>query len=254
MWRATGASVVGTSHARGGKPCQDCSNFSSTFVGASPAVVIAISDGAGSARLSDVGSRASVDFLLGLIPRRISHPLEANYESVKNILSETIDHLKAVAAEHECKLADLACTVLFAILTEFGAFVAQVGDGAWVIQQNGAYAVPIWPSNGEYVNETTFITSVDWQEALNCHFAFGNVTAVAGLTDGLERVALQWATRSAFAPFFDPLLAALRATGDKEQLVLGLRDFLRSERFATRTDDDKTLVLACHHRPLLLKY
>jgi hypothetical protein len=254
MWKVTGASVVGTSHARSGKPCQDYYCYSTSFIGESPIILIAIADGAGSAKHSHIGSRASVEYLLQAIPRRISHPLEANCDFARAILAETAGQLNTVAADSECEVADLACTVLFSVISDYGVFLAQVGDGAWVIQRNGEYVVPIWPSNGEYINETTFLTSPDWQATLSCHFAPGEVTAIAGFTDGLERIALEWATRSAFAPFFDPLFEVLRDTSGEQQLGSGLRDLLLSDRFAARTDDDKTLVLACHQHSLMLSY
>jgi hypothetical protein len=254
MWTATAASAIGTSHVAGGKPCQDYCDYIRTFIGASPVLVIAISDGAGSAQLSQVGSRATVEYLLGAVPRRIASLIEANQDSAKGILNEARGHLHVVAADHGCDVADLACTILLAVLGDFISFFVQVGDGAWVIQQDEEYTVPIWPDNGEYVNETTFLTSSDWQDRLGWYCTYRRIERVAGFTDGLERVALHISTKSAFAPFFDPLFSVVRESGDDETLRSALSEFLSSERLAARTDDDKTLVLACHHDPLMLQH
>jgi hypothetical protein len=69
----------------------------------------------------------------------------------------------------------------------------------------------------------------------------------------LERVGLHIATKSVFAPFFDPLFSVVRQSADGEKLKSALSEFLSSERLAARTDDDKTLVLACNHDPLMLQ-
>ena len=254
MWRATGAYAIGTSHTVDGKPCQDYCDYAPAFIGASPVLVIAISDGAGSAQLSHIGSRATVQYLLGAIPGQISSLAQANQDSAEGILKEARGHLNVVAADHSCDPADLACTILFAVLGELVSFFVQVGDGAWVIQKREEYTVPIWPDNGEYVNETTFLTSPNWQEALRCYSTYGTIERVAGFTDGLQRVALHIGTKSAFAPFFNPLFSVVRESGDDEMLRSALSEFLSSERLAARTDDDKTLVLACHHDPLMLQH
>jgi len=254
MWRATGAYAIGTSHVADGKPCQDYCAYTHTFIGESPVLAIAISDGAGSAKFSDIGSRATVECLLNIVPKRITTLVQANQDCAKGILEEARGHLNVVAADHGCHVTDLACTVLLAILGEFASFFVQVGDGAWVIQQGEEYSVPIWPDNGEYVNETTFLTSPNWQDRLRYYSAYGKIEHVAGFTDGLERVALHIATKSAFAPFFDPLFSAVRVTDNQGALRSELSEFLASQRLAARTDDDKTLVLACHQDSLMLPY
>jgi hypothetical protein len=64
------------------------------------------------------------------------------------------------------------------------------------------------------------------------------------LTDGLQRLALDFTARTPHLPFFQPLFAALRAAPDVESLAGPFREFLDSQRINERTDDDKTLVLA----------
>jgi hypothetical protein len=252
MWTATGAHVTGTSHLGNGTPCQDYSAYERVFIGASPVLLIAIADGAGSAPLSHIGARATVEYLLRTIPVQTTSIFEANEAFSKRILSGAREHLETIAVENECTVADLACTTLFAILGEFASFFAQIGDGAWVIHKDGQYFAPIWPEGGEYINETTFLTSPDWDIAIKCHFVCGAIAAVAGFTDGLQRLALQINTQRVFAPFFEPLFSVLRSANDETKLISPLIEFLSSERVAERTDDDKTLVLACYNSPLLL--
>jgi Protein phosphatase 2C len=252
MWRAVGTYVRGTSHVRFDLPCQDYCAYERVVIGSSPSLVIAIADGAGSARLSQVGARATVDYLLRVIPADLSSVVDANEDRAKHWLEGARANLEQTALDQECELQDLGCTILFAVLGQFASFFAQVGDGAWVAQCGGEYTVATWPSDGEYVNETTFLTSQNWSDSIKCR-TLDDVSAVAGFTDGLQRLALQLDTQTVYAPFFDPLFSVLRTAEDESALISPLIEFLSSERFAERTDDDKTLVLACRLEPLLLQ-
>src|SRR6266446_1748140 len=230
QWRAVGTYVTGTSHVKFNLPCQDYCAYHRIIVGSTPALLIAIADGAGSARLSEIGARASVDYLLRAIPAELSNILQLNKDVAKQWFESTRQYLDGLALEHDVKLRDLTCTILVAVASEFASFFAQIGDGGWVVQQNGEYFAPTWPIGGEYVNETIFLTSPNWAAAMTCRMVFGGVSAVAGFTDGLQRLALQLDSRSVYVPFFDPLFAVLRATDDETTLISPLIEFLSSER------------------------
>ena len=252
MWRAVGTYVQGTSHIKFDIPCQDYCSYERVVIGSTPALVVAIADGAGSAPLSQVGSREAVEHLLRVIPGSLSSILEASEKLARHWLHDTREHLDELAAQEGCDLRDLGCTILVAILGEFASFFAQIGDGAWIIERDGEYLAATWPSGGEYVNETTFLTSSNWAESIKCEFIAGRISAAAGFTDGLQRLALRFDSQSVYAPFFDPLFTVLRDTDDETTLISPLIQFLSSDRVADRTDDDKTLVLACRNDTLLL--
>ncbi len=74
----------------------------------------------------------------------------------------------------------------------------------------------------------------------------GRVEELALFTDGLERLALDFATNTAFPGFFEPMFKPLKITnaGRQRELSRELRTFLDSPRVIERTDDDKTLILA----------
>jgi hypothetical protein len=146
----------------------------------------------------------------------------------------------------------LACTLLAAIITEDASVFIQVGDGTWVIEEDGRYRCATWPVKGEFANQTTFITSPRWAEVIQCEQTWGHLSAVAGFTDGLQDVALQLSTRSAHPPFFDSMFSAVRTAEDERRLEQALAEFLNSDAVNARTDDDKSLVLACWHDVRLL--
>jgi hypothetical protein len=252
MWRAAGTQVAGTSHAKLDIPCQDFCAYERAIIGSTSALMIAIADGAGSARLSQVGARSAVEHLLRLIPLQLPSIIEANEDLARQWLDRTRQHLEGIANEQSADVHDFACTILFAVLGEFASFFVQVGDGAWVVQKNGEYFAATWPSGGEYANETTFLTSPNWNTSISFRMVVGGISAVAGFTDGLQRLALQLNSRSVHVPFFKPLFDVLRSSEDETTLISPLIEFLSSERVVERTDDDKTLVLACRQEPLLL--
>jgi hypothetical protein len=127
------------------------------------------------------------------------------------------------------------------------AVVIHVGDGACALRIAGEsrWLVPSWPAQGEYASTTYFVTD-DPQPRVGVVRTEGRVEEVAVFTDGMERLALDFAGRCAFDRFFESLFTAIRRAppGRQRGLSAHLRDFLDSERVTERTDDDKTLVMA----------
>lgn len=106
--------------------------------------------------------------------------------------------------------------------------------------------IPVfWPDSGEYANATYFVTDRDAHAHLNVT-VMAAPDEVSLLTDGLQRLALVFATREAHPPFFEPMFATLRGIDPAQCLRLNadLAHFLSSAAINARTDDDKTLVIA----------
>lgn len=252
MWRAIGTSVIGTSHQKLKKPCQDACEYYASILGFERALLIGIADGAGSANCSEIGSKEAVAHLLREISKWKLGLTHVNEQTAAGWLLSTREHLETVGDSNGIGVTDLACTVMFAILADSCSIFGQVGDGGWIAKSNGNYETPTWPSGGEYANQTTFITSPKWREAMQFNVLRKPLSEVAGFTDGLQNVALHFASRSVHAPFFDSKLEALRRTDDETSLRAPLIEFLASPSLCERTDDDKTLVLAWRSEVMLL--
>lgn len=110
---------------------------------------------------------------------------------------------------------------------------------------DGKYNAVTWPSSGEFVNTTTFINSDDWLNAFQFVEVSSTIEAIAAFTDGLQDLILVHAEKSVHRAFFDPMIATMRSAPDAALLSAPLRTFLGSTPVNERTDDDKTLVLAC---------
>jgi hypothetical protein len=139
---------------------------------------------------------------------------------------------------------DVACTALLAVIGPTSAAFAQLGDGAIVIGQGEGYRTIFWPEPAEYANATDFLTDDTFPDKLRFEVVTDSIAEVAALTDGLQRIALDYAARTAYTGFFRPIFSELRNTTDPESLAEPFHKFLDSDRVNERTDDDKTLVLA----------
>jgi hypothetical protein len=244
MWKAVGKSVIGTAHEKGEIPCQDFSDYWQCRLGDEKALIIGISDGAGSATLSHVGSKEAIGFIMRQVTLFEESTAHITREHVQGWFAKTLEHLQETAKREQLESKELACTLLLAILGKNHAVFAQIGDGAWVMEKNETVHPVTWPYNGEFANETKFITSADAFEFLQFQKLDEPLTAVAGFTDGIQALALNYADKSVHVPFFAPIFTALRDCEDQTSLLSPLIHFLSSEKVNERTDDDKTLVVA----------
>ncbi|HEY0791131.1 MAG TPA: PP2C family serine/threonine-protein phosphatase [Chthoniobacterales bacterium] len=247
-WTIAGASVAGTSHLRAATPCQDSHGYRTVRQGQGNVLLIAVSDGAGSASHSDTGSRTAVEATLAFLERWAGSGEEftrctalAAGEAARQAIFREAQRLRVSRRE-------VACTLLFACVAEQSAIFAQIGDGAWVMGMGGSPWAATWPRAGRYANETDFLTADGWTGALQVKRETGPVDCVGVLTDGLQNVALHHASRTAHQPFFRPLLSVLHGNPLAGNLDEQLAAFLANPDLNRRTDDDKTLVMAVKRR------
>lgn len=160
--------------------------------------------------------------------------------------------IESRAAEKQLAVRDFACTIVAAVVDDTAAAFLQIGDGAIICGSGDSYDVVFWPDGGEYANMTFFVTDDDWTEHLHFDVRDSSFEDLGVMTDGLQRLALHFGTRSAHAPFFVPMFRALaeQREGYAADLEAQLLAFLSGDVVNERTDDDKTLVLATRRRGL----
>lgn len=242
MWKLVYGSVKGTSHAASGLPCQDF--CSASLVG--PAVAAACSDGAGSAELSHLGSKAAVERFMEVASSSDSAPDRAAIGAWVDAARERV--LEESAAQGVAS-RQLACTLLVAMVGEGWAAFAQIGDGVIVFDGDAGYELAFWPDNGEYANTTRFLTDDDYRKHLRVEIVTRQVSELAVMTDGLQMLALDFRGARVHDRFFEPLFRTVRNNPDEESLRTSLLAFMDSKRVNERTDDDKTLLLATRSYP-----
>lgn len=249
-WRVVAASVCGTSHVKNEQLCQDAHHWQ---VLPDNIFVAAVGDGAGSAKLGKVGSMlATTTAVESISTHEISRRALLSDDFVRSLLTGAmVAAKKAVEEEAEATNSpydDLATTLIVMVATPDGVAVAQIGDGVAVARDyQGNLLALTMPDSGEYINETTFLTSFDSIENAQLRLWRQPIVNVGVLTDGLQMLAINMAVGAPHKPFFFPLFEFVANIDDKSVAKEQLVKFLRSERITQRTDDDLTLVLAALH-------
>ena len=216
-------------------------------------LVLVVSDGAGSADKSDEGSLMVCSEFVSIAQAHF-----AGGGTIAQINPEVLDlwtngiheAIRKKALSTDFVPRDFACTFLALIVGHTSAIAAQIGDGAIVVGSTGTYETVIWPQSGQYVNATYFITDDSFISNLHITFINKAIDEVAVFTDGIQMLALHYATKTVFEPFFRPMLSTLRKEppGERHDLNDSLAEYLDSPLVRERTDDDKTLILATRYQ------
>jgi len=246
QWQVIGTSVPGTAHIKHDLPCQDAHGFLTLSQGG---VVVAVADGAGSASHAEQGALCAVQTPLALLKTRLASALPADQEAWETLLAQafatTREALEKLAGTEAIPLRELATTLTLVIVTPTWLVTGQIGDGFAVAHTGkGELFACTEPQKGEFASETYFLTMDGALDHVDGRVYALSVAAIAVLTDGLFRLAVQLPANTPHPPFFSPLLAFPGKMAGTQTAQEQLAAFLRSERVNTRTDDDKTLVLA----------
>jgi hypothetical protein len=213
------------------------------------ALVAAVADGAGTAPLSDVGSdlaaRSAVKHAVGILDQVVPCDNQGWQVLLRNVFRKARKTVESEAAGRGHSALDLATTLLVAIVTPEVVVAGQVGDGAVVVRHgDDTFHAVTRPAPGEYINETTFLTSNDSLKQIQFAVHKGAVTGLAMFSDGLQMLALKMPQGEPHSPFFVPLLKFVSGAGDPSKAQEQLRGFLQSPKITDRADDDLTLLLA----------
>ena len=245
-WKYAAASVIGTSHLNSPSGiCQDAHRC--VYDNNGDRMVCVVSDGAGSVSRSERGSRLACDLVCDFI-------LNADAEAVhtKGFALETLEALRTAisneAAQENLRIREFACTLVVALVNRDRATFWQIGDGAicFRLQSEDTFRFAFWPSKGEYANVTSFVTDENATSELEFDTLESSLADLALFSDGLERLALDFGTGEAHTRFFTGFFPHLYSepAGQLTEIDKKLTDFLNSERINSKTDDDKTLILA----------
>ena len=244
-WKLLLESMIGTSHIQTNQPCQDFAV--GRVLDAADIVVLICADGAGSASHSKFGSHFVCNGLLNIIATDLAGGLalkDVTREHVVDWHAKVRQQLNLEASRENVDLREFATTVLTAIVGPSQAIFSHIGDGVIVYGDGDEFKTPSWPKQGEFANTTYFLTGSDFEDQISFNVIDQQIDEIALLTDGLQPLALHYATHSVHSPFFQPMFAALRDVGNPDELREPLKAFMNSCAVNNRTDDDKTLVLA----------
>ncbi len=248
-WKIGGVSVAGFSHIEEDIPCQDAHAF--TVLG-SDCLIAAVADGAGSARLSHLGSEAFADAVVEALRNDLSE-LEFDGERASDVLTKAVndtkDRLMKDAQDSDDNTAihvsDFAATLIVVVANSNGGAFFHVGDGAGTVFSlgNSSGATVSKPENGEYANETYFVTADNWESHLRVTPFSGEFDTILLMSDGVTPMAMTKGCALPFDNFVGPVLGFLRGV-DEPTAKKALINTLSDEKVRTVTGDDKTLIWA----------
>jgi hypothetical protein len=214
-------------------------------------VLVAVtSDGAGSARYSAIGSWITVRVFTEMAVRqldRLDSLRSLSAEMVDDWLDEIRERIILAARRNDTVPREFAATLVATLVARNDAAFIHVGDGASVFRvgDSSEWIVPTWPAQGEFAATTFFVTD-DPIPSVQYAYVEQSIAEVAVFSDGLERLALDFSKRAAHAPFFDTFFRPLQNSdaGRNRKLSRDLKHFLDGPTVCSKTDDDKTLILA----------
>ncbi len=247
-WTWAAASCKGTSHAQDSSRRQDaiacctashCAHF-----------IAVLCDGAGSASMGGEGA--------SLVARVISVQARKHFaanttgpddETLLTWIDEAREAIYYAANKRQLAPRDFASTLICVLSNGRDTTVAHIGDGCAVAKEaeSGEWHALTWPAHGEYASTTYFVT--DDQPRIAIQRRSTAISALVAFTDGLERLALDFAAIKPHVPFFEGVLGPVLQSsvmGRDAKLSHQLARYLDSPAVNARTDDDKTLLVAAY--------
>jgi hypothetical protein len=245
-WTWARAKCRGVSHIKTEVRCQDAVTCLAPTPGSLVAVVC---DGAGSAAFGGEGASLTCRS----IARKAADHLRAKNELPNDELlwswtDEVREKLSRASAKLDVGRKSFAATLVATIVTPSSYVSLHIGDGGIVGRNtvSGNWQTVSWPEHGQYASTTYFITD-EPQVRMRVTRQERNFDALAIFSDGIERLALSFSKTEPHGPFFDSMFRAVgasKAKGCDLDLSRKLAGFLDSPAINSRTDDDKSLILA----------
>lgn len=237
--RVAQASQIGRMHLRDRLPNQDASGV--RRIGRR-GLVLAVADGAGSARHAEIGARTVVEAVLD----RCRSAPDACIEEVSgaSLLGAAREQVTRQAASMECEPRDLASTMLvvMALCARDRVYwrTVHIGDGVIAGSVGRGVEVVSSPENGEFGNSTFFVTDEMAYSHLRSNGGESDRVSFLLMTDGAAESLYRRGDATLARGVASILSWPNQAAGStlRRALQSNLRDVISS-----RTHDDATLVL-----------
>jgi len=241
-----GCSVIGPFHEIKSLPCQDACAFGNFSQGIA---ALAVADGAGSAARSDIGAQRAVHAAVSIVKETTANKDANNLdlsEVARAAMLSARTALEETASELQCRLRDLACTLIVAVMRHDSVSVAHIGDGAIVAKTPEGLKILSGPEESEYTNETSFLSEENWETVLRIAPTYTGVLGIAAFTDGCQRAALLKSPGGLlpYDRFLEPIFSYASKVEDPHIGIQDIKDLLSSRKVCENSEDDKTLVIS----------
>lgn len=255
MWKSFYHSEIGWAHVKRELPCQDF-----CFASSSPIPYLIVCDGAGSATLSHIGSKRTVETLSNLIELFQSIIQEVLNEELREDLQKTrgkqlkeifvkssLKEIEKLSFQYKVPKNYFRSTLMLLIVGKKRSFWLKIGDGAILIQNSEGELELVGPiQKGEFANETFFLSENLKDEEIAFGLLNKELTAVMSFTDGAGGKLISHDGKN-FAPLIKKWFEQIREDKfQKEDLV----KFLSAEEVRKKTSGDNRSIamLVCESR------
>jgi serine/threonine protein phosphatase PrpC len=237
---------VGKSHEATGKPCEDTFKLGRSADDKWHFAVI--SDGCGSAPSALQGSEFISEFLLVKLNEFVPLLNERGPGEwlVDKAVSSIAELREAMRVEFQAPLSDYSATIVAAIISGDGGFFLHLGDGISTALSlegkpctgNIRLVTQSDPENGEYANQTYYVTEPDWVRHIRIT-PIAQADCLILCSDGAQD--LFYEGNRAHGPALIPLLKKVAATSPGPSRFL--YETISSSEAESRSSDDKTIVI-----------
>lgn len=209
------ASLAGQRHLANGQVNQDSLYYEVMPDG--QGLIAAVSDGAGSASRAKDGSllaaRTAVKHTKRIIQKDSENPTLATRSGLL-YARQAIEQYIQIFPSHS--IEDYHCTLV--LIAWIGDLISgiQIGDGAAIVGTSEGYKMLTVPRQGEYANETYFITEPHYLQAVFQNEA-SKVQSVALFTDGLQKLAIDFQHKKANQVFMEQAMSSLSTSSQNIQ-------------------------------------
>lgn len=207
--------------------------------------------------MGEIGAEIAVECVMATLQQAVETGLSDLPAVMRSAAAQARDAVIAEASKRGSEPRSFASTLLVFMLTGNSGAAMQIGDGVMVVSTgDNEWGWIFWPQRGEYANTTYFLTDDDAIKRLEVESLPSGIINVALMSDGLESLALHYASKTVHEPFFNGMFRPLvESDGAAEVAALSdsLQQFLSSDHVGSRTDDDLSIILATrrhqHHSP-----
>ena len=254
-WQLSGEAVIGLAHRRKGLVCQDAVAWRQA---ARP--ILALSDGAGSAVVSELGAAALVSgisrFLMSMedaLAPWLDGEESSNTAALSalwsaRLLAHAQGILQDLAQAQRRSVRDVRGTLLLAVVGQVRTFWWQVGDGAAVVQDAHGLRVlgDTQHAKGEFANQTCFVDIARAADVQCGVLSSAEVFGLALMSDGgAEKLVAHDGSRVA-GRLNDWLSATVAQQLPPDKIALAFHEPAMWERTSL---DDRAIVLVARQRP-----
>ena len=184
-WKIATASYQGRGHLKYNVPCQD--KTFKLFFPKKDFYSVALADGAGSYKYSDIGAEFITKKVLYYLNSKFKYLFKYKKPEL-TLLSFIEKELIKLSKEKNIDVKEFSSTLLFIAIQDNRYILGHIGDGViGYLSKNNKIEVLSYPENGEYANSTFFTTSFENKRRLK--IKKGNLDNIQGfilMSDGVE--------------------------------------------------------------------